>query len=96
MSGKTNDLVKKSKDISNDFSDAEYDVLVSSGEQVACSLIAGRLIHKGYKSQSWMGWQVPIITDDKYKYSKINQIYRRKIIKYLKSGGYQLLQVFKE
>ena len=94
MSGKTNDLVKKSKDISNDFSDAEYDVLVSSGEQVACSLIAGRLIHKGYKSQSWMGWQVPIITDDKYKYSKINQIYRRKIIKYLKSGGIPIVTGF--
>lgn len=38
MSGVTNDLVKKSKEISSNFSDAEYDVLVSSGEQVACSL----------------------------------------------------------
>ena len=44
MSGVTNDLVKKSKEISETFSDAEYDVLVSSGEQVACSLIAGRLV----------------------------------------------------
>jgi len=94
MSGKTNDLVKKSKDISSDFSDAEYDVLVSSGEQVACSLIAGRLIHKGYKSRSWMGWQIPIITDDKYKYSKINQIYRKKIINYLKSGGIPIVTGF--
>ena len=49
MSGVTNDLVKKSKEISSNFSDAEYDVFVSSGEQVACSLIAGRLIHKGLK-----------------------------------------------
>ena len=40
MSGVTNDLVNKSKKISNNFSNAEYDVLVSSGEQVACSLIA--------------------------------------------------------
>ena len=52
MSGVTNDLVKKSKEISSNFSDAEYDVLVSSGEQVACSLIAGRLIHKGHKARS--------------------------------------------
>ena len=74
MSGVTNDLVNKSKKISNNFSNAEYDVLVSSGEQVACALIAGRLIHKGYNSRSWMGWQIPIITDDKHKYSKINQI----------------------
>ena len=38
-------VVKKSKDISNNFSNIEYDVLVSSGEQVSCALIAGRLIH---------------------------------------------------
>ncbi len=47
MSGKTNDLVKKSKDISNNFSNAEYDVLVSTGEQVSCALIAGRF------NQTW-------------------------------------------
>ena len=39
MSGATNDLIKKSKKISDNFSDAEYDVLVSSGEQVSCSLL---------------------------------------------------------
>ena len=94
MSGVTNDLVIKSKNISNNFSDSEYDALVSSGEQVACSLIAGRLIHKGYKSRSWMGWQVPIITDNKHKYAKINQIYKTKIIKYLKSGGIPIITGF--
>ena len=94
MSGKTNDLVKKSKDISNNFSNIEYDVLVSSGEQVSCALIAGRLIHKGYKSRSWMGWQIPIFTDDKHKYSTINQIYKSKIIKYLKSGGIPIVTGF--
>ncbi|MFL2901704.1 MAG: aspartate kinase, partial [Candidatus Pelagibacter sp.] len=52
MSGVTNELIKKSFEISDNFSDSEHDVLVSSGEQVACSLIAGRLIHKGYKSRS--------------------------------------------
>ena len=40
MSGATNELIKKSFEISDGFSDSEYDVLVSSGEQVACSLIA--------------------------------------------------------
>ena len=83
MSGVTNDLINKSKNISNNFSNAEYDVLVSSGEQVACALIAGRLIHKGYRSRSWMGWQIPIITDNKHKYSKIYKVYRNNIIKYL-------------
>tara|TARA_B100000686_G_scaffold346418_1_gene433075 strand:- start:550 stop:1764 length:1215 start_codon:yes stop_codon:yes gene_type:complete len=94
MSGVTNDLVNKSKNISNNFSNSEYDTLVSSGEQVACALIAGRLIHKGYKSRSWMGWQVPIITDNKHKYAKINQVFKSKIIKYLKSGGIPIITGF--
>ena len=94
MSGATNDLVNKSKKISNNFSNAEYDVLVSSGEQVACALIAGRLIHKGYNSRSWMGWQIPIITNDKHKFSKISQVERKNIIKYLKSGGIPIVAGF--
>ena len=42
MSGVTNELIKKSFEISDYFSASEYDVLVSTGEQIACSLIAGR------------------------------------------------------
>ena len=94
MSGATNDLVNKSKSISNNFSKEEYDVLVSSGEQVACALIAGRLIDKGYKSRSWMGWQIPIVTNNKHKYSKINKVYTSGIIKYLKSGGIPIVTGF--
>ena len=33
MSGVTNELVRKSKNISENFNDAEYDVLLSTGEQ---------------------------------------------------------------
>ncbi len=94
MSGVTNDLVNKSKKLSNNFSNAEYDVLVSSGEQVACALIAGRLIHKGFNSRSWMGWQIPIITNDKHKYSKIFQVNKKKIINHLKSGGIPIIAGF--
>ena len=71
MSGVTNELVKKSKEISENFSNDEYDVLVSSGEQIACSLIAGRLIHQGFKSRSWLAWQIPILTKGVHKNSRI-------------------------
>ena len=94
MSGVTNDLVNKSKQISDNFSNSEYDVLVSSGEQVACSLIAGRLIHKGLKSRSWMGWQIPIFTKGPFKHSRISKINKGKIIKYLKSGGIPIITGF--
>ena len=94
MSGVTNNLVKKSKQISDNFSHEEYDSLVSSGEQVACSLIAGRLIHKGFDSRSFLGWQIPIITDDLHKQSKIVHINKEKILKYLRSGGVPIIAGF--
>ena len=94
MSGVTNELIKKSSEISNSFSKSEYDVLVSSGEQIACSLIAARLIHNGYKSRSWLSWQVPIITVGNHMNSRINQINKNKIIKYLKEGGIPIIAGF--
>tara|TARA_B100001057_G_scaffold366215_1_gene369503 strand:- start:1517 stop:2731 length:1215 start_codon:yes stop_codon:yes gene_type:complete len=94
MSGVTNELIKKSKEISNNYSDAEYDVLVSSGEQISCSLIAGRLIHNGLKSRSWLAWQVPIFTNGPHKNSRINNIYKKKILKYIKSGGIPIITGF--
>ena len=94
MSGVTNDLIKKSRQISNNFSDFEYDVLVSSGEQVACSLIAGSLNHKGFKSRSWLGWQIPIYTNGPHKNSRIDSINKNKIIKFLKEGGIPIITGF--
>jgi len=94
MSGATNNLVKKSKEISPKFIASEYDVLVSAGEQIACSLIAGTLNHMGYKSRSWMGWQTPIITEGNYSSSRIQEIYKKNILKYLKSGGIPIVTGF--
>ena len=49
MAGATDDLIKKSKKISNTFERSEQDVLVSTGEQITCSLLAGALIDIGLK-----------------------------------------------
>tara|TARA_B100001121_G_scaffold298150_1_gene305380 strand:- start:2484 stop:3701 length:1218 start_codon:yes stop_codon:yes gene_type:complete len=94
MSGVTNDLIKKSQKISENFSDSEYDVLVSTGEQVACSLIAGRLIHKNVKSRSWLAWQIPIFTEGSYKNSRIVHINKKKILEYLSKGGVPIITGF--
>ena len=94
MSGVTNELINKSKKISKNFSAAEYDALVSSGEQVACSLIAGRLIHRGLKSRSWLSWQVPILTKGPHTNSRISQINKNRIMKYLKEGGTPIITGF--
>ena len=94
MSGVTNDLVKKSEEISENFPNSEYDVLVSSGEQVACSLIAGRLQHKGLKSRSWLSWQIPITTYGSFKHSKIININKKKILNYIRKGGIPIITGF--
>ena len=94
MGGVTNELIKKSSQISSHFSDSEHDVLVSSGEQIACSLIAGRLVHKKFKSRSWTSWQVPILTVGLHKNARINKIYKNRILKYLKDGGIPIITGF--
>ena len=94
MSGATNDLVSKSKLISGNFDKAEYDTLLSTGEQVSCALIAGRLINNGFKSRSWMSWQLPIITDGPYSAARINKVFVNNLNDYLKSGGIPVITGF--
>ena len=94
MSGTTNDLIKKTKELSNNFDPAEYDILLASGEQVACALIAGRLRHNGYNARSWMSWQLPIITDGSHGASRISKINKDKILKFIKTGGIPIITGF--
>ena len=94
MSGVTNDLVNKSKLISNNFDKAEYDTLVSTGEQASCALIAGRLKHMGFKSRSWMSWQLPILTEGPYSGARISKIAVKELNKYLKIGGIPIITGF--
>ena len=94
MSGTTNKLISMSKKISNSFSDQEYDALVSAGEQISCSLLAGQLIENGIKARSWMAWQIPILTDGKHKHSRIKFINNRIINKYLRAGGIPIIAGF--
>ena len=80
MAGVTNDLIKKSIQISKNFDKPELDVLMSSGEQVTCSLLSGALIDLGIKARSWLSWQIPILTNENYTSSQIIQIKTDEII----------------
>ena len=71
MAGVTNDLIQKSKKISDSFPIDEYDALLSSGEQVTATLLAAALQKIGIKSRSWLGWQIPIVTEGDHKNSRI-------------------------
>ena len=94
MSGVTNDLIKKSKQISKNFDKFEYDVLLSSGEQIACALLSGALLKIGLKSRSWLSWQIPIITKGDHKSSRILSINKKEILKYVNSGGIPIITGF--
>jgi aspartate kinase len=94
MSGVTNELVNKSKLISTTFDRAEYDALVSTGEQVSCALIAGRLKHIGLKSRSWTSWQLPIFTDGPHSSARISSVITKALLSYIKSGGIPVITGF--
>ena len=83
MSGKTNELLKLSNEISEDFNKRELDVLLSSGEQVTCALLSGALTRLNIKSKSFMNWQIPILTEGDHSNARIININVEKINDYL-------------
>ena len=92
MSGVTNDLIIKSKKITQ--------ILIklnttywSPQENRYLALISGYLKSQGYNSKSYMGW-VPIITDLNYSDSKIIKIKTNHIMKHLKIGGVAVVAGF--
>ena len=94
MSGKTNELINFSNQISKKFDQRELDVLLSSGEQVSCSLLAGALINLDVKAKSWLNWQIPILTDGKHTNSRIINMHTEKINNYLNNKGVAVIPGF--
>ena len=85
MSGETNRLIELAKSIDKDANGREYDVLISTGEQVTISLLALTLIKKGHKAISLTGQQAGIITDSIFNKARIESIDKSKIKKHLDS-----------
>ena len=94
MSGVTNQLLLKTKKTSKNFPNDEKDVILSTGEQISCALIAGKLNELGFKSRSWLGWQLPILTKGNHCASRIFKIKKNKLLSYLKSGGIPIVTGF--
>ena len=79
MAGKTNELVAWTDGAGRpaqgvEMSDDEYDVVVASGEQVTSGLLALTLRNLGVNARSWMGWQIPILTDDAHGRARIEDV----------------------
>jgi aspartate kinase len=94
MAGKTNELVQQSEKISKNFKKRELDVLLSSGEQITSALLAGALEEKGVKAKSYMGWQIPILTDGDHNNSRIINMHIEKINKFISNKSVAIIPGF--
>ncbi len=79
MAGKTNELVAWTDGAGRAapglaMTDDEYDVVLASGEQVTAGLLALTLRNLGHDARSWMGWQIPILTDDAHGRARIDEV----------------------
>ena len=94
MAGKTNELIKLSREVSEKFNEREYDVLLSSGEQVTCALLAGALTKLNVKAKSFLNWQIPILTDGEHANARIVNMHVEKINEYLRKEGVVVIPGF--
>ena len=94
MAGKTNELIDLSNKISDEFDKREFDVLLSSGEQVTCALLSGALIKLNIKAKSWLNWQIPILTSGEHANSRIINMSIEKINKYIEHKGVAIIPGF--
>ena len=86
MSGTTNQLVEWSRDIGPVHDAREYDVVVSTGEQVTIGLLAIALQNIGIDARSWLGWQIALHTNDVHGSARIESIDTDKLDERLSLG----------
>jgi aspartate kinase len=74
MAGVTNKLIEFKNCVNNGLDASEYDVVLSSGEQTSAALMALALQNMGVRARSWLGWQIPIWTDNVHGKARITGI----------------------
>lgn len=94
MAGETNRLIKLAHEITELPDEREMDVLISTGEQVTIALLSITLKKLGYKAKSYLGFQVPILTDSAFTKARIIDVKSEKIMKDLKDGNIVIVAGF--
>lgn len=99
MAGRTNELVAWTDGAGSaaqglPASDDEYDAVVASGEQVTAGLLAMSLRNMGTPARSWLGWQIPILTNDDHGRARIDDIPPEKLLAALDSGEVAVIAGF--
>ena len=94
MAGTTNRLVNWASEISPKHDAKEYDVIVSAGEQITIGLLAMALQDIGVDARSWLGWQVPILTNDLHGRARILDVRAKEIMDRLGHGQVAVMAGF--
>jgi len=94
MAGETDRLVNFCREASALYDPAEYDVVVASGEQVTSGLLALHLQALGCKARSWLGWQLPIHTDDAFAKARIEGIDSEALLASMAAGEIAVIPGF--
>jgi aspartate kinase len=94
MAGETDRLVNFCREANPLYDPAEYDVVVASGEQVTSGLLALTLQAMGCKARSWLGWQVPIKSDDAHAKARIEEIDAPELIASMQAGEIAVIPGF--
>ena len=94
MAGETDRLVAFCREASALYDPREYDVVVSSGEQVTSGLLAIALQSMGVRARSWLGWQLPIRTSDGHGSARIADIDTTALLASLANGEVAIIPGF--
>ncbi len=94
MAGETDRLVNFCREANPLYDPAEYDVVVSSGEQVTAGLLALTLQAMGCKARSWLGWQVPLHTFATHANARFGEIDASTLIAAMQAGEIAVLPGF--
>ncbi|MBL0923841.1 MAG: aspartate kinase [Sphingomonadaceae bacterium] len=94
MAGDTDRLVNFCREANALYDPAEYDVVVAAGEQITSGLLAITLQALGCSARSWLGWQMPIHTDDAHAKARIGSIDTRQLLASMKAGNIAVIPGF--
>ena len=94
MAGATDRLVERAREMARVYDTREYDVVVSAGEQVTVGLMALALQALGLEARSWLGWQVPIRTDDTHGRARIRAVEAGAVERWMEGGGVAVVAGF--
>ena len=86
MAGETDRLIDLAHQIVDKPDEREYDVLVSTGEQVSIALLSMAIKDLGVRAVSFLGFQIKIVTNDDFTKARILDIDSEKITNELKNG----------